>query len=479
MLLFFVFAFQGKRGIFESTEGRYANVAYIMLKSGDWLHPMLNFEQSHWTKPPMYYWAEAASMKAFGLTTFAVRFPNALAFFLSILLVFQLGKIFSPKRPWLASVIYASFLMPLAASNAISTDGLLALFETGGMTCFAFIFLDPLRKNRRFLLSLIGSICWALAFLTKGPPALLPILSILLVIVMHKNTRKSLKIVNIASGIFLFILLASSWFVIILKENPNLLGYFLNEEVVNRVASTKFNRNPGFWGGFITYLPTLLIGSLPWTIYLFRGFYHSINRNYIAIKKKEHPFELKSVFILSWILLPLLIFFLAESRLPLYILPLFVPLALLTASEIPENLFKRKSIQILFSLWLISFVILRGISAYFYFPQDSKQLAEKLKTLCPPNCSEIIFVDTKPQYGLSIYLNIEIEKIAFLEKNNSYFKDESLPEELELQEAGRLWLVPKNKKDLFTDYLLKKNLHPHFIQEVEGKKSYAVFRIYD
>jgi len=479
LLLFFAFAFQGERGIFESTEGRYANVAYIMLKSGDWLHPMLNFEQSHWTKPPMYYWTVVASMKVFGQNTFAVRFPGALAFFLSILLVFQLGKIFSPKRPWLPSLIYASSLMPLAASNAISTDGLLALFETAGMTCFTLLFFTPLSRNKQFLISLAGSISWALAFLTKGPPALLPITGLLLFLALNRNALKSIRIRNLFGGIFIFILLASSWFILILRENPDLLSYFLREEVVNRIASTKFNRNPGFWGGFITYLPALLIGSLPWSIYLFRGLSQSIKNNSINLKKRKYPLDLKSLFILSWIIVPLVIFFLAKSRLPLYILPLFVPLALITATKIPEDLFERKSIRILFPLWVILFLFLRGISGYFYFPQDSKHLAKKLKNLCPKNCSEILFVDTKPQYGLSIYLDIPIEKISFLEKNDSYFKDETILEELELEEPGRLWLVSKNKKKKFTDFLIKKNIHPNFIQWVKGRKSYAVFTISD
>ncbi|MGE4587192.1 MAG: ArnT family glycosyltransferase, partial [Mangrovibacterium sp.] len=133
-LVFYVFAFQGSRGIFESTEGRYANVAYVMLKTGDWVHPKLNIEQPHWTKPPMYYWTTALSMKMFGLNTFAVRFVGAFAFLLSILLVFQLGKIFVPQRPWLAGIIYATCIMPFGASNAVSTDGLLGLFETAAMT---------------------------------------------------------------------------------------------------------------------------------------------------------------------------------------------------------------------------------------------------------------------------------------------------------------------------------------------------------
>lgn len=477
LLLCFVFLFQGKRGIFESTEGRYANVAYVMLKTNDWVHPKLNLEQPLWTKPPMYYWTIALSMKTFGQNTFAIRFPGALSFLLTLILVFQLGKVFFPLRPWLPSFIYATSFMPFAASNAISTDGLLCLFETAGMTCFAFIFFTPLSRKKGVFISLAGSVCWGLAFLTKGPPALLPIFGLMLFLVLDQQSRKSIKIINLFVGIVVFILLASSWFIFVIKENHSLIKYFLNEEVVNRVASNKFNRNSGFWGGFITYIPTLLIGSLPWIFYPLRGLYSSVKKMPYNLKGINASQNRENLFFLSWLFIPLIIFFIAESRLPLYILPLFIPLALIAAKEIPLNLFERKPIKFLLATWVILLISFRGISGSFDFPQDSRLLAEKLKNLCPPNCSEIVFVDTKPQYGLSIYLDIPIEKVIFLEKDDSYFSNETITEELLFNEPDRVWMVPQEIAKEFTEFIHNKNCKASFLQWVKGKKTYGVYTI--
>jgi len=64
--LVLAFAFLGMRGIWDPDEGRYTNVALVMLDTGDWLSPMRNAETGHWTKPPMTYWLVATSVALFG-----------------------------------------------------------------------------------------------------------------------------------------------------------------------------------------------------------------------------------------------------------------------------------------------------------------------------------------------------------------------------------------------------------------------------
>jgi len=66
LLLTLAFAFQGTRAIWEPDEGRYTATALNMLDSGDWLVPTLDGETPHLTKPPITYWAIAASVAAFG-----------------------------------------------------------------------------------------------------------------------------------------------------------------------------------------------------------------------------------------------------------------------------------------------------------------------------------------------------------------------------------------------------------------------------
>jgi len=140
LLAIYCFAFQGDRGLFEPDEGRYSAVALQMLKSGDWLHPRTHPDNEHWTKPPLTYWVIAGSLSLFGKSEFAVRFPNALYFLICIITSFYLGRVFLPKRPWLISLIFATFLFPATMCNGATTDYLLTMWETMAICFFAIAF---------------------------------------------------------------------------------------------------------------------------------------------------------------------------------------------------------------------------------------------------------------------------------------------------------------------------------------------------
>ncbi|HET9693180.1 MAG TPA: glycosyltransferase family 39 protein, partial [Steroidobacteraceae bacterium] len=95
------FAFQGTRGIWEPDEGRYTSVGINMYESGDWLIPTVDGEHPHLTKPPLTYWALAASFALLGHHEWAARLPSAVAFVATGLLVFGLGRRLCPARPTL------------------------------------------------------------------------------------------------------------------------------------------------------------------------------------------------------------------------------------------------------------------------------------------------------------------------------------------------------------------------------------------
>src|SRR5271155_2169576 len=67
----------GRPALWEPDEGRYAEIAREMVVSGDYVTPRDDFEL-YFEKPPLVYWAEAASIHIFGVNEFAVRLPAAL-----------------------------------------------------------------------------------------------------------------------------------------------------------------------------------------------------------------------------------------------------------------------------------------------------------------------------------------------------------------------------------------------------------------
>ena len=80
----------------------------------------------------------------------------------------------TPGSERTAALVYATMLLPVGASQLITTDYLLAACETLAMWAFVEARFGDMRKSKRWItLMWVG---FALAFLTKGPPGLLPLL---------------------------------------------------------------------------------------------------------------------------------------------------------------------------------------------------------------------------------------------------------------------------------------------------------------
>lgn len=444
------FSFQGTRGLWDPDEGRYTNVALEMMRSGDYFTPHRHHETMHVTKPPVTYWAIAASAGTFGKNEWAFRAPMAIAFVITVLLVFELGKSLVPRRPWLPALIYLASPIPMLATSAITTDTLLACAETAAVMAYAKYRFS--NKNGRWL-----DVMWAifgLAFMIKGPPALLPMLAIL--VWEWKSSR--LKALVRPVGLGLFVLLGFTWFAAITYKNPELLSYFFGHEVVERIASANHNRNGEWYGGFLVYLPTLALGSLPWlAIVIWRKW----------LKREQTPLPDTSKFLWLWLLLPLVIFMVSRSRLPFYVLPLFVPIALLLGQSLQHVDIGKKHV-FLVMLWLAAMIATKALIAYAPSDQDARKLSREISPLLPGKPAELVFIDTKAAYGLHFYLGAEIEKISIadlagpqLPSDAEY--DQDLKSEITEDETNRYFLVPLKKRDDFIRVIEAGNMHAHLL----------------
>ena len=109
---------------------------------------------------------------------------------------------------------------------------------------------------------------FALAFLAKGPPALIHLVAALAFDQLMPQRRRN-RVLQ-WSGLMLFIVLALPWYVAVIVDHPGLFQYFVGDEVVNRVTTNEFGRNGAWYGWLQVYAPTLLLGTLPWTPALLR-----------------------------------------------------------------------------------------------------------------------------------------------------------------------------------------------------------------
>ena len=398
----------GSRGLWDPDEGRYSNVALNMLASGDWLNPRRNDEVGHWTKPPLTYWAVAGSVAAFGPTPWAARLPSALAYLLTAWLTWWLARRLVPGGEDMAALAFLSMLVPFAASQLVTTDSLLMLFETLAMLAYVEARFGAAAHARRWGIAMWVAL--ALAFLTKGPPGLLPLLAMLGFDGLTRGARRH-RVFDLA-GLAIFLLLAVPWYVAVTANTPGLLAYFLGDEVVNRVASNEFDRNGQWYGWLAVYLPTLALGSLPWTRSLIGAVRDLPMRQWrqgAAARRRDAP----RLLLWLWIALPLLVFCLSRSRLPLYVLPLFVPIALLVAMH-------RRDAGLPFprwpwgAAWIGLLLVVKLVLSLVPTHKDAGAWAAVLRTRAGAPVRRVIFVDDMVRYGLHLHLGLstQIERVV-------------------------------------------------------------------
>ncbi|HUI08421.1 MAG TPA: glycosyltransferase family 39 protein [Verrucomicrobiae bacterium] len=307
----------GARGLNEPDEGRYAEVGREMAVSGDWLVPRWDGLE-HLSKPPVTYWAVAASLKLFGVNEFAARLPAALAALGTLLAVYLLARNAWGERAalWAVLVLLTS-LEFFVAARLITTDMILTCFVTWSVWSFWNWYTSTDRRWSRlgWLYVWLG-----LAMVTKGPVGVvLPLFALLAV--RWRNPRLRLRQMRWGRGAVVFLLIAAPWFVTLAWREPRLWHYFIVREVFERVATGRLGRNKEWW----YFLPVMMAGMWPWTPLL------------LTLRRWREGTLIQRDFVrlcMGWAGLGLVLFTLSNSKLPTYVLPLYAPLAMLLGSVI-------------------------------------------------------------------------------------------------------------------------------------------------
>lgn len=399
------FSFQGSRGLYETTEGRYAEAAREMVETGKYLVPTLDY-QPHWTKPPLAYWGIAIGIILFGQNEWGIRFSNSLAFFLTIVSVVMIGSLLWDRQIGLiAGLIYLSSPFPFFGANAVSTDTLLTFWEVLAVLCYMKVYRSDGSKKKTAWITAMWFI-FGLGFLTKGPPSLLPLIPLIVWNYSRKNRVSLFK----GFGIPLFLLTGFSWFIVVCIQNPDLVTYFLKTEVVDRVSSAAVH-NREWYGPLTIYLPVLLAGQGAWLYFSAKGFWRcgriGPRRIVTFVRNNEEV-----LFMLLWIIIPLVIFSISRSRLELYVLPLYAPIALLIARWI--SVYESITWKRLATIAIVSVILLAGfklVVASFPNKNNMKQVYQMGLEAGSRNAEYFVFEEDK-LYGMQFYLNGMMQRLT-------------------------------------------------------------------
>jgi len=298
----------GDYALLDLDEPRYPQAALEMIERQNFLVPYFN-QEPRYDKPILFYWAEIASLKIFGVSEFAARLPSVLAAIATLSLVYLLAEL--EGMGWIACMILMSCLEFFMLARMSITDSFLNLGICGSLVFFFLVYSQKLPRNYLYLSSFF--LAWGL--LAKGPVAfLLPSLIVLVFLICKKDFF--FKIHELILLVLFTLLLAAPWYLAVhFETNGQFTQAFFLDHNIQRFTNTVSGHHSKWW----YFLPVALIGFMPWTVFAVPAF----------IKKQKKDLE---IFALIWFLVIFVFYSFATTKLANYLLPAFAPLALLTSS---------------------------------------------------------------------------------------------------------------------------------------------------
>jgi len=314
----------GAFGLVGADEPRYAQVAREMLDRSDWVTPTL-LGKTWLEKPVLYYWQAIVSYRVAGsVSDQAARLPGAVDATLLIAAVYLFLRKFRPGSEVDGALITASCAGVVGFAHAAATDmPLTACLGIGLLGWYAWY-----ESGRKIYLA-VGYVFLALGTLAKGPVA--PALSavIIFLFIAAKRDWRAIWRSLWLPGIALYLAVMLPWYVAVQVRNPEFFRVFILEHNLGRFSQDLYHHRQPFW----FYLPVFLLATTPWTVVLIAAL--AERGRAIWSEGKEaftSPEDSWPVFLLIWMLVPILFFSASQSKLPGYILPA-VPAAALLVTE--------------------------------------------------------------------------------------------------------------------------------------------------
>ena len=355
----------GSYGLLAKDEPRYAGCALEMIENNNWIVPQFNFED-RFDKPVLFYWLVVASYKLFGISSFSSRFPSALCAILLVLFTWYIGsKVLGKKAGLISAIILATSAEFVMLGRRAATDIVLCLFFSGSLySLYLGYFVKDFKI--KLLWTMLSGLFLGLSILTKGPVGILLLFTILTVFLIF---RKQFDIKHLK--IYIIILITSlvvslPWYVAVhLVTNGKFTEVFFFMHNIQRFTSV-VGEHPGpIW----FYIPVLILGFMPWTLFLILALYQCFK----FLKRKHlNKFVL---FCLIWMFVIFFFFTFCKTKMFTYILPVFPPLALITGYWL--NIVGRKNIQILKYILLFLLIVLICSSIVSYFLVMNLSIPEK------------------------------------------------------------------------------------------------------
>ncbi|MGH9513681.1 MAG: ArnT family glycosyltransferase [Terriglobales bacterium] len=322
-------------GLIGADEPRYAQVAREMLARHDWITPTL--KGTPWLeKPALYYWQAMVAYRVFGVSDWVARLPSAADATLMVIAIYIFLKRFRPGSHLDGTLIAASCAAIIGFARAASTDMPLAAMFTIAMLAWYVWYESRSKTYLSLFFFFLG-----FGALAKGPVALLLAVLIIALFTALKRESKALLQTLWIPGIAILLAVMLPWYVAVQIKNPEFFRVFILEHNLARFGTNLYHHPEPFW----YYAPVTLLALLPWTVFAVIAIFEDIRSRW---RKQEDaaPNDSFNLYLIIWLIVPLVFFSISQSKLPGYILPAVPAGALLVADYIRLHLLKNESLRL-------------------------------------------------------------------------------------------------------------------------------------
>lgn len=327
--------------LFDWDEINFAESAREMIVTGNYHRVQINF-QPFWEKPPLFFWLQAFSMKAFGINEFAARLPNAVFGTITLVTFFVIGKKYkSAKFGFIWAIAYLGSFLPHLYFKSGIIDPVFNYFIFLGVYFMYLAIADP--KKRALGNIALSGIFIGLSDLTKGPVGLLIFLLTFFVYFIVTRFRNFPNFKKVILFIFCFAVVSFFWFGQEVISN----GFWFLKEFLSYQANLFLNPVAGHGEPFYYHFVVVFFGCFPISILVLP----------LLFKSKIERSELIRVMkILFWTVM--ILFSITTTKIVHYSSMAYIPLSFMAAIyiyHVVENI-KKINTYIIWVLGIAGFI---------------------------------------------------------------------------------------------------------------------------
>lgn len=310
--------------LWDNSETAYGEVAREILLTHDWIVMHLN-GVPYFVQPPLYFWLGAAFALLFGPTAFAMRLPSALATIaLGAFTGYAIARRAGTRAGIYAAVILSTSLMQAVIGRLAIMDALLDL-----AVAMSILWWFESLETGRARYAIYGWIAAAAGFLAKGFVA--PVVALLTIVPFYLWNRRFVAMPRLSAsgwiaGAAIFVALIIPWpLALVLHYHLFPLEKLIGEYTIGRYTSVVENQSGPIW----YYVPVIILGFFPWIAFLPMALVYAVRQ----VRENAAVPELTPLVRLAvlWVVMPLLFFSFARTKLPNYVALEFPALAVIAA----------------------------------------------------------------------------------------------------------------------------------------------------